>query len=284
MRPGSSRGVARTAIALLAVAIVGGCAVGETNRPAADGPDRVIAIGARGDAGDSPGVASPAGGGSRPGPGAGPSLFPGSPQRLPACRIDDDPTARTDVADWASTIVDTTWALPDDYVPPDLVPVTDAGVSGLGKVRGLVIDDLRALALAAADANRSIAVQSAYRSFNRQADVFAGWVASSGYDEAVRFSARPGHSEHQLGTAVDLREENGPAPWQTSFADRPTGRWLLKHAWEFGFVQSYAAGREDQTCYGAESWHYRYVGRDIAADVHASGLTLREWLWQHNGG
>jgi D-alanyl-D-alanine carboxypeptidase len=224
------------------------------------------------------------GAGERAGGDLAPSQFPGSPQRLPTCRIDDVPASPTDPAEWASTIVDTAWVLPDDYVPPDLVSVSKAGLDGGGRVRALILADLETMAEAAAHAGRPVAVQSAYRSFDRQATVFAGWVASSGYDEALRFSARPGHSEHQLGTAVDLRETHGPAPWQVSFGERPTGRWLLKHAWEFGFIDSYPEGAADRTCYGAEPWHYRYVGRPQAADVHRSGLTLREWLWRHEGG
>lgn len=124
-----------------------------------------------------------------------------------------------------------------------------------------------------------LAVQSGYRSHDRQRAVFEEWEAVSGHAEALRFSARAGHSEHQLGTALDLREADGPAPWQTSFGSRPTGRWLASHAWEYGFVISYPEGAEAVTCYGAEPWHVRYVGRDAASAVHASGLTLREWLW-----
>jgi D-alanyl-D-alanine carboxypeptidase len=264
--------------AALAVVLVSACLGQSAGGPAASPDQRT-----RTAAGQT-GLPIAAGGGARPGSTLEPSQFPGSPQRLPACRIDDVPAMRVEPSEWASTIVDTMWALPADYDPPDLVLVSDAGLAGSGRVRAIIVDDLRAMAAAAADDGRPLAVQSAYRTFDRQATVFAGWVASSGYDEAVRFSARPGHSEHQLGTAVDLREANGPAPWQVSFADRPTGRWLLRHAWEFGFVESYPAGAENVTCYGPEPWHYRYVGRAVASDVHRSGLTLREWLWQHDGG
>jgi D-alanyl-D-alanine carboxypeptidase len=54
---------------------------------------------------------------------------------------------------------------------------------------------------------------------------------------------------------------------------------MAAHAWEYGFVMSYPAGKTKKTCYGYEPWHYRYVGRDEAAAIHASGLVLREWLW-----
>ena len=188
-------------------------------RPAADGP------------GSTPAGTHPAG------------QVPAMPLRLPACRLDDLPASHAGYDEWSRTIVDTIWALPATYVPPDLVPIGRAGIQGPGKVRSLVIDDLRAMAEAADHAGVPLAVQSAYRSHNRQARVFAEWVAASGEAEALRFSARPGHSEHQLGTTLDLREANGPAPWQVDFGSRKLGRWLVDHATEFGFVVSYPVER-----------------------------------------
>ena len=200
---------------------------------------------------------------------------------LPPCIHADRPAARAGLGDWATTIVDTAFALPDRYRPPDLVPVGRAGIDGWGVVRALVIDDLRSLARDAAAAGNPLAVQSAYRSRARQAEVFAGWVASSGEAAARRFSARPGHSEHQLGTSLDLRAAAGGAPWSGAFGATAAGRWLARHAADYGFVLSYAAGAEALTCYGAEAWHVRYVGRRIAARVVASGLPLRAWLWRY---
>lgn len=198
----------------------------------------------------------------------------------PACAHDDLPAPHADLDHWATTIVDTAFALPDGYHPRDLVPVGRAGIGGWGLVRSFVVDDLRALARAADAAGNPVAVQSAYRTRARQAEVFAGWVTSAGEDGARRFSARPGHSEHQLGTALDLRAAAGGAPWSGAFGATAAGRWLAKHAHEFGFVLSYPTGADAATCYGAEAWHVRYVGRSIAAEVEASGLPLRVWLWR----
>src|SRR6185295_16604080 len=55
--------------------------------------------------------------------------------------------------------------------------------------------------------------------------------------------------------------------------------WMNRHAWEYGFIRSYPAGGQDISCYASEPWHYRYVGRDLAAAIHGSGLTTREYLW-----
>jgi D-alanyl-D-alanine carboxypeptidase len=201
--------------------------------------------------------------------------------QLPACRYADEPAAHAAYDDWQRTIVDTMSRLPKGYVPPDLVAVSRAGLSGGGSIRLIAIADLKALAVAGRKAGVRLAVESAYRSEARQHRTFAGWVRTSGEAEARRFSARAGHSEHQLGTAIDFKAAGGGSPWTHSFARSRHARWLSANAWRFGWIQSYPPGAKTQTCYGAEAWHYRYVGRAVAAEVHASGMTLRAWLWLH---
>ena len=194
----------------------------------------------------------------------------GSPS-LPECRYADDPAAQSSYSDWQRTVVDTISHLPAGYIPPDLVPVARAGLPGGGLIR--------ALAEAARKAGAKLAVQSAYRSEASQRAVFAGWVRVAGDAEARRFSARPGHSEHQLGTAIDFRGAGAGAPWNGDFSTTPQAAWLAANAWRFGWLMSYPTGAQAETCYSSEPWHYRYVGRAIAAQVHASGLSLRAWLW-----
>jgi zinc D-Ala-D-Ala carboxypeptidase len=211
-------------------------------------------------------------------PGIAPSHARGAGP-LPACRYDDIMTEPRGYGDWATTLVDTILRVPKSYVPPDLVSVSQTGIAGRGKVRAIVVDDLRAMADAAAAAGNAIGVQSAYRSYADQQAVFAGWVAQYGYAQALRFSARPGHSEHQLGLAIDFRSDPGGSPFTGSWGTTPAGSWMRQHAWEFGFIRSYPPKEQGTTCYASESWHYRYVGRDLAAAIHASGLTTREYLW-----
>jgi zinc D-Ala-D-Ala carboxypeptidase len=183
----------------------------------------------------------------------------------PPCAYGDDPTANAKPDDWASTILDTTLMLPEAYAPDDLVPVTEAGIRGRGKVRELVVDDLRALATTAAADGATIGVDSAYRSHHQQVLSYESYVKGYGEDAARLTVARPGHSEHQLGTTIDF----------TGDLD-----WLAAHAPGFGFVLSYPADRSPEfTCYRGEAWHFRYVGRERAALVTQSGDSLREWLW-----
>jgi len=201
---------------------------------------------------------------------------------LPACRYDDITTAPRAYTDWPYTLVDTILRVPRSYVPPDLVPASRAGLPSTLQVRAVMVDDLAALAAAAQADESPIGIQSAYRSYAMQEATFQYWVDKTTYREALLVSARPGHSEHQLGLAIDFKSAVGGVPWNGGdWAKTPAGTWMLQHAWEYGFVLSYPKADLAKVCYSYEPWHYRYLGRDLAAKVHASGLTIREYLWTH---
>jgi D-alanyl-D-alanine carboxypeptidase len=198
---------------------------------------------------------------------------------LPACRYDDILTSPRAYHEWATTLVDTILRVSSAYVPPDLVDVAEAEIPGKGRVRAVMVEDLRAMTAAAKVAEAPIAVESAYRSYATQEKVFAYWVGVHGRKRALQLSARPGHSEHQLGLAIDFRSAGDGDPFSGDWQLTPQGKWMKAHAWEYGFVMSYPHGRIEVTCYAFEPWHFRYVGRDLAASIHASGLTEREYLW-----
>lgn len=209
-------------------------------------------------------------------------VLPAVAAPLPQCGYEDRAAALNGYADWPHTLLDTLYKLPESYAPEDLVPVSDAGVgTDTMYVRGVVMPDLQALLAEAEAAEVRLEVQSAYRSYSYQETTFAYWVAQDGLEAALKTSARPGHSEHQLGTALDFRSAGGDPAWELAdWRETPEGAWLAENAARFGFVMSYPKGKEAVTCYSYEPWHYRYVGRGVAAEVEASGLTLREWLWQ----
>lgn len=201
---------------------------------------------------------------------------------LPTCDVADALTAFTGYGQWQYTLVDTHFRLPADYAPPDLVSTTEAGLNGGQELRAFVIPHLKAMADAAAAAGHPIAVQSGYRSYHTQVITFAYWVKVDGYAFALKSSARPGHSEHQLGTALDIRAKGGQAPWDyPDWAATPTGAWVEANAWRYGFLMSYPKGDEAKTCYMYEPWHYRYYGLALAKRIHDEGVTTRAFLWAH---
>lgn len=197
----------------------------------------------------------------------------------PPCAEGDEPTIFAREQDWYRTIVDPTYALPDLYQPPDLVPASEANYSAEYRIRALVVEDLNRMRNGILEAGiPEVALIAGYRSVDDQRSLFARREAEHGREAAVEGTARPGHSEHHLGTAIDVRPI-GATDVDATFGDTETGRWLEENSWRYGFVLSYPEGSEALTCYKYEPWHFRYVGPELASRIAESGLTLREYLW-----
>lgn len=199
---------------------------------------------------------------------------------LPSCTVADRLTEHRTYADWPRTLLDLTFMVPSSYAPSDLSSTANAGLNGGYSVRRHLIPDLRSMASAARAAGARFVVTSAYRSYATQRSTFDYWVRRDGYSAALLGSARAGHSEHQLGTTLDFRSYGGPEPWDVAdWGTTAAGKWLAANAWRYGFVMSYPKGKTSVTCYQYEPWHFRYVGRDRAAEIRASRQTLRQFLW-----
>jgi D-alanyl-D-alanine carboxypeptidase len=217
-----------------------------------------------------------------------PPARPAGPAIVARLRLDlvADPCVDRDllapaIGDETMTVLDRSYALPASYVPADLVPASEAGLSGASGtklVRAAMLDDLRAMHEAWVAAGLSMIVESAYRSYAAQQATFDSWVARLGVAEALRRSARPGHSEHQLGTALDLTSPGWGGRFGDWAAESAEGRWMVEHGWEFGFVMSYPAGAEALSCFGYEPWHWRWIGREAAAARRATAEVLRTFL------
>ena len=180
-------------------------------------------------------------------------------------------------------LVDRMHSLPPDYVPKDLVPLQDYRVLTLGNdvIRREAAESLGHLVEGAAADGEELVVASAYRSYEDQQLSHERLISVFGAD-AHGMSAAPGHSQHQLGTAVDFT--NAAAGYQVwrPFAQTSAYRWLEHHAWEYGFVLAYPRGKEEQTGYRWEPWHYRYVGVEDAKRLEEENLSLQEFL-EHKG-
>lgn len=210
-----------------------------------------------------------------------PNPVPVDPSGPPVCTYTDVLTAHHGYGDWPISLLDTIFHLPAGYAPTDLVDSSSAGVNGGYLLRSVIVDDLAALGAAARANNTPIALVSGYRSYAQQEATFQYWVSVGGYEQALRTSARAGHSEHQLGTVIDVGGEGGAAPWEfADWAATPAGTWMAANAWQYGFVMSYPRGAFGASCYDYEPWHYRYVGRDLAARIHADGRVPRLVLWE----
>jgi LAS superfamily LD-carboxypeptidase LdcB len=132
------------------------------------------------------------------------------------------------------------------------------------------------------ETGKNVVVASSFRSYNEQVSLYSYWLSNLGQEEADKVSARPGFSEHQLGTVVDFINDDSNFEITNEFASTPAGQWLNANAWKYGFVKSYPEGKESVTGYQQEEWHWRYVGVDNAKEFNESGLTLKEWLEEKN--
>lgn len=154
-------------------------------------------------------------------------------------------------------IANKTYSLPEDYG------------SGLDDE---ALEAFYTMASDAADEGIYLNIVSGFRSYWLQDTIYSNFCAERGVEEADKVSARPGHSEHQTGLAMDIN-----STWFT-FADTAEGKWLASNCYKYGFVIRYPEGKEDITGYSYEAWHIRYLGIELSRELYESGLTLEEYL------
>ncbi|MBR1823841.1 MAG: D-alanyl-D-alanine carboxypeptidase family protein [Ruminococcus sp.] len=155
-------------------------------------------------------------------------------------------------------IANKTYSLPSDYAPNGILPEAQAA-----------FNEMQA---AARRDGLSLEICSGYRSYAYQRDLYNSYVNRDGKAKADTYSARPGHSEHQTGLAMDIN-------WAgDAFNNTPEAKWIAAHCAEYGFIIRYPQGKQDITGYKYESWHVRYLGKELAGEVTDSGLTLEEFL------
>ena len=179
-------------------------------------------------------------------------------------------------------LVDREHGLPVDYAPDDLVSLRDLGVPILGRdalLRREAAGNLERLVASAAAVGEELTVTSAYRSYEDQRLSYARLVSIYGRG-ADKTSAPPGHSQHQLGTAVDFTNAAVGYEVRRNFGRTSASVWLQEHAHEHGFVLAYPRGGGADTGFHWEPWHYRYVGAENARRVRESPLDLQGYLVQ----
>jgi zinc D-Ala-D-Ala carboxypeptidase len=172
--------------------------------------------------------------------------------------------------------------LPDDWRPRrrvvPAVPFTFAGFHEKRQLRPVAARALEALFADAAAAGTPLAGVSGYRSEATQRSLFEYHVGRLGLAAAQRVSARPRHSEHETGLAIDVTGADGGCAAEPCFAGTRAARWVARRAPQHGFVVRYPEDGEASTGYAYEPWHLRYLGVARARALAASGLTYEELL------
>ena len=187
--------------------------------------------------------------------------------------IVSDPTA-------IDVLVNRQYRLPADFTPPNLVePDVPMGPNAHNRLlRAVAASALEEMFAGAQQEGITLYAQSGYRSYSTQETLFNNYVENHGYEAATRFSAKPGHSEHQTGLAMDVTSKSVNYALTQDFGNTEEGQWVVENAHRYGFIVRYPENKESITGYIYEPWHLRYLGVDLASAVHDSGLTYEEYL------
>lgn len=169
--------------------------------------------------------------------------------------------------------------LSKDYIPSDLV-LMDLAYSKENKyLRSPAYEAFKKLSDDAYKLGFQITIASAYRDYYYQDNLYNYYVKEKGKEYADKCSARPGHSEHQTGLAIDVMGSNND---YNLFADSKEFDWMINNSYKYGFILRYPKGKENITGFKYEPWHYRYVGKDIAKYIYENNITLEEYKKRTN--
>ena len=171
-------------------------------------------------------------------------------------------------------LVNKYYYLEKNYVPENLETISNRFALNNMKMVKEAKEAFEEMASTAKKEGLSIIAMSCYRSYDYQVSVYNKYVRTDGKEKADTYSGRPGHSEHQTGLAVDVY--NGKENY-TNFEKTKEFDWMKKHASEYGFILRFPKDKESETGYIYESWHYRYVGKDIAKYIKEHNISFEEY-------
>ena len=165
-----------------------------------------------------------------------------------------------------------------DYIP-ELVKLDTSYSNDNKYLRKEAKDAFEQLVKQAKKKKLSIKIVSAYRSYNYQETLFKNYIKEYSKKYALNCSAKAGHSEHQTGLAIDVMGSNKD---YNLFEETEEFKWMKDNAYKYGFILRYPKGKENITGFKYEPWHYRYVGKDIAEQIHNKNITLEEYFKERN--
>lgn len=165
--------------------------------------------------------------------------------------------------------------LPSDYIPNDLELISLRYANSDKYLRHDARIAFEKLSQNAYELGYIIIATSTYRSYDYQKKLYDNYVKEKGEEYANNCCAKPGHSEHQTGLAVDVEGSNHD---YDNFEQTTEFPWMKENAYKYGFILRYPTGKEDITGFKYEPWHYRYVGIEVATYLHEHNLTLDEYL------
>ena len=175
-------------------------------------------------------------------------------------------------------LVNRQWTVTESYEPTDLRQAEVPGsVRQMREEAAAALEDM--FAACKEEIGVTLISVSGYRSYSRQSNIYQRKLRAVKRDEAKaqEYVAPPGASEHHLGLAMDIGQKNKPH-LNDKFADTEGGKWVWENSWRFGFILRYGKDWEDVTGYKYESWHFRYVGKELAKEIHEANIPYETWL------
>ena len=183
-------------------------------------------------------------------------------------------TKETNINNKDLILVNKYYYLKEEYVPDNLESINVKNANGDRKLVSNAKKAFEELSNTAAQEGLNIIAMSTYRSYEYQVNLYNRYVENDGKEEADTYSGRPGHSEHQTGLAVDVYNKNET---YTNFEKTKEFDWMQENAYKYGFILRFPKGKEKETGYQYESWHYRYVGKEAAKYIKEKDITLEEY-------
>lgn len=187
---------------------------------------------------------------------------------------DKDTVKKTDISKKELMLVNKFNYLDENYAPDDIVKVSMQFAYGDNEIKKEVYEKFRSMYNDAKKEGLYLIITSSYRDYNFQKELWDSYANQKGDEWADSVSARAGYSEHQTGYTLDIVTYNAN---MSSFETTDEFKWLQDNAYKYGFILRYPKDKEDITGYSYESWHYRYVGKDVATKIKKLGITFDEY-------
>ena len=181
-------------------------------------------------------------------------------------------------ADGLLFLVNRQYMVSDAFEPPDLVEAQVPGqVREMRAEAAAALEEMYAACLE--ETGAQLISVSGYRSYSKQGKLFRAKLqrVNNKVELAQEYVAPPGASEHHLGLAMDIGQQSKPT-LNEKFAETEGGIWARENCWRFGFILRYGEEWEDITGYKYEPWHFRYVGKELAKEIHDAGVPFETWL------
>ena len=171
-------------------------------------------------------------------------------------------------------LVNKEYKLSENYIPSKLELISNEFANENKYLRKEAKDAFESLSKDAKKLGYRVIAVSTYRDYEYQNKLYNIYVDEKGIEYADKCSARPGHSEHQTGLAVDVEGSNRD---YDEFENSKEFIWMKENAYKYGFILRYPKGKEKITGFKYEPWHYRYVGKNVAKTIYDEKLTLEEY-------